>query len=80
MTAEPDPDSVVTFKDLCKVVRTDIKVESRKKKLLDLVYFSAGCVLGVPEYRQMLQKVKEKEIPKKIQEILDLDKFRREFV
>lgn len=58
----------------------DIKNEAKRNKLLDLVYYSAGTVLGASEYRQILLKAKEKEMAKKITEIMDLDKYRKEFV
>lgn len=65
---------------MCRVVNSDIKNAAKKRKLLDLIYFSAGNVLGAPEYRKTLSKAKDKEMTNKITEIMDLDAFRKEFV
>ena len=47
---------------MCRVVNSDIKSAAKKRKLLDLIYYSAGTVLGAPEYRKTLSKAKEKEM------------------
>lgn len=65
---------------MCRLARTDIKNQALKKRLLELVYFCAGRALGAPEYRQIIQKAKDNEVVKKIHEIADRDKYRKEFV
>ena len=77
---EPNAEEIVTIKDMCRVARTDIKNQRLKNKLLDLVYFCAGSVMGAAEYRKLIQNAKDKDMVKKIHEIADLDSFRKEFV
>ena len=62
----PNEDQIMTVKDMCRVARTDIKRKNILDKLLEVIYYSVGCVLGTDEYRKILQKAQDKDIPKKI--------------
>lgn len=75
---EVDDEDLLTIKDLCKIVKCDIKSLKNKNFLHDLICYSFSIVLRVKQYRDQIKEAKNST--KKIMDIIKQSNFRRELI
>ena len=80
LAAEIDVDDgdLITIKDLCKILKCDIKSAKKKELIHNLVCYSFSIVLGIKEYREQIKEARN--TTKKIMDIIKLSNFRKELI
>lgn len=79
-TCHVTDDEVVTVKDMCQILMSDIKDRQRKETMHYLVCESINIALKNSQYKKLLEKKPNQSISQGILEIFKKQQFRKDLI